>query len=82
MMVKQLRSKEGGHKEGIKVIIDESACNGCGICVEFCVRGVLAINDLGRLEVVRIDRCTECRICELLCPETAMMVAREECANT
>ena len=77
-MIEKPDSKEGKRKEGIEVTFDESACNGCGICVEFCARGVLARNDSGRPEVVRIDRCTECRMCELWCPELAIIVSGEQ----
>ena len=75
-MIEKQELKEGKLKEGIGITFDEEACNGCGICIEFCARGVLAKNDLGRPEVIRIDRCTECRICELMCPELAIIVSR------
>jgi len=70
-------------KEGVRVTVTEAVCNSCGICVEFCARGVLALNEeTGRPEVVRIDRCTECRMCELWCPELAIVVTREEFDST
>ena len=75
-MIEKQELKEGKLKEGIGITFDEGACNGCGICIEFCTRGVLAKYDLGRPEVIRIDRCTECRICELMCPEVAIIVSR------
>jgi len=69
---------KGGKRRGsISITFNEEACNGCGICIEFCARGVLVKNDVGRPEVVRIDHCTECRMCELLCPEVAIIVSRE-----
>ena len=68
--------KEGKRKGSIRIAFNEEACNGCGICIEFCARGVLGKNDLGQPEVVRIDRCTECRMCELLCPEVAIIVSK------
>jgi len=69
---------KGDKRRGsISITFNEEACNGCGICIEFCARGVLVKNDVGRPEVVRIDHCTECRMCELLCPEVAIIVSRE-----
>jgi len=56
-----------------QIDIDLKKCTGCGICVEFCSRGVLALN-AGYAEVVRLDRCTVCRLCELRCPEPAIIV--------
>ena len=68
--------KEGKRRGSIRIAFNEEVCNGCGICIEFCARRVLGKNDLGRPEVVRIDRCTECRMCELLCPEVAIIVSK------
>ena len=76
MVIDEQESKEGDHREGVGITFNEELCNACCICIEFCARGVLAKSDLGRPEVVRIDRCTECRICELMCPELAIMVTR------
>ncbi len=78
-MIDKQGLKKGDRKKGvgITVNVNEEVCNGCGICIEFCARGVLVKNDLGWPEVVRIDHCTECRICELLCPEVAIIVSRE-----
>ena len=58
--------------------IDLRKCTGCGICVEFCSHGVLALV-AGHVEVVGLDKCTVCRLCELRCPEPAILVtARKE----
>ena len=76
MVIGKQGLKEGDHKEGIRITFNEELCNACCICTEFCARGVLARNDLGRPAVVRLDRCTECRICELMCPELAIIVSQ------
>ncbi len=76
-MIDKQGLKEDDRKEGIGITFNEELCNGCGICVEFCARGVLVKNSAGCLEVIRINRCTECRICELMCPELAIIVTRE-----
>jgi len=75
-VIKKQGLKEGDRRGSIRIVFDGQACNGCGICTEFCARGVLARDDSGRPEVVRIDRCTECRMCELLCPEVAITVLK------
>ncbi len=61
-------------------------CKGCGWCVEFCPREVLrestAWNRRGYHppEVVagKSEDCAECHFCELLCPEFAIFVTKEE----
>ena len=75
MVIDKQGLKEGDRKEGVGITVNEELCNACCICIEFCARGVLAKNDLGQPEAVRIDRCTECRICELMCPELAIIVS-------
>ena len=61
--------------------IQESRCKGCGYCVEFCPRDVLALSDRFNLkgyhppEVVIPDGCVACRLCELLCPEFAIGIS-------
>jgi 2-oxoglutarate ferredoxin oxidoreductase subunit delta len=60
-----------------RIDIDTEKCTGCAICVEFCTRGVLALED-GHAAVINLDRCTECRLCELRCPEPAILVIASE----
>ncbi len=56
-----------------RIDIDLKKCTGCGICVEFCSHGVLALV-AGHAEIVGLDKCTVCRLCELRCPEPAILV--------
>ena len=56
-----------------QIDIDLKKCTGCGFCVEFCNRGVLALQE-GHVVVVGLDKCTECRLCEIRCPEPAILV--------
>jgi 2-oxoglutarate ferredoxin oxidoreductase subunit delta len=55
------------------ITIRESWCKGCGICVEFCKPGVLAMEGLYAV-VVDPVACTGCLQCELLCPDFAIEV--------
>lgn len=54
--------------------VDESRCNGCKICYEFCRQGVYAWAD--DLNVVRVERPFGCVVgcsgCQGLCPERAI----------
>lgn len=55
-------------------------CKGCNFCIEFCPRDVLAeskeFNSKGYHppEIVDIDSCVFCQLCELICPEFAIYV--------
>ncbi len=54
----------------------EPWCKGsaCSICVRACPEDCLAIGRADKVLVVRPDACTSCRLCELLCPDFAIIV--------
>lgn len=54
------------------ILINEALCKQCGICVDFCPREVLATDTDGQVQVVNLEACTGCLMCELLCPELAI----------
>lgn len=56
-----------------EIQISSVRCKGCGICVEFCPAGVLAMKD-GKSSVVALDNCTACNLCDLRCPDFAIKV--------
>ena len=66
------------------IIIDNRYCKGCGICVHFCARQVLGIskevNKRGYYPpyVIDIGACTECRQCELYCPDFAIFIVEDQ----
>ena len=47
-------------------------CKGCGICVEFCPKKVLELDELGKIKVANPDECVACGQCELRCPDYAI----------
>ncbi|HDR06782.1 MAG TPA: 4Fe-4S dicluster domain-containing protein [Candidatus Coatesbacteria bacterium] len=57
--------------------IFEEWCKGCGICIAFCPKGVLVQNHQGKAELVRLEDCIYCRLCELLCPDFAVTVRKK-----
>lgn len=60
----------------VHIIADR--CKGCGFCIEYCPRGVLAEAEVFNVkgyhppEVVKGDECVNCGLCELICPEFAI----------
>jgi 2-oxoglutarate ferredoxin oxidoreductase subunit delta len=58
--------------------INQDACKGCGLCIAECPQEALgwsgARNRAGYTlpHVAGPDRCTACRMCELICPDFAI----------
>ncbi len=57
-----------------KVSFYPAWCKRCGNCVAFCPRDALAADEWGHPYLARPDRCTTCRLCEMLCPDFAISV--------
>jgi 2-oxoglutarate ferredoxin oxidoreductase subunit delta len=61
-----------------EIHIIESRCKGCGLCVEFCPRGVLKMSDNFNQKgyhppfVEEPSACVGCQFCEEVCPEFAI----------
>jgi len=56
-----------------KIEVVRSWCKSCGICVEFCPKDVLAMED-GYPVVVDRDACNRCQLCDVRCPDFAIYV--------
>jgi len=55
-------------------VINREWCKGCGICVHFCPKQVLALDESDKVVVVKPDDCICCRMCEFRCPDLAIEV--------
>lgn len=51
--------------------INTSWCKGCGICVAFCPKKVLKLEN-EKVVAVNIEDCISCGLCELRCPDNAI----------
>jgi 2-oxoglutarate ferredoxin oxidoreductase subunit delta len=59
-------------------LINREWCKGCGICVAFCPKKVLELDDKDKAAAVRPADCIGCRLCELRCPDLAIEIVFEE----
>ena len=55
-----------------EVSINREWCKGCGICVAFCPKKVMILDDEDKAFRARTERCKYCGLCELLCPDIAI----------
>jgi 2-oxoglutarate ferredoxin oxidoreductase subunit delta len=64
--------------------IREDWCKGCNMCIERCPVGALEESDHLNKKGVRPpqlkkeNKCNNCRLCELICPDFAITVIPEE----
>lgn len=72
----------GKERKITSIYIDEELCKGCRICIELCAKDVFTIseqiNQRGYLVPVptHLAQCTSCLLCELICPELAVILVQ------
>ena len=60
-----------------EITIKLPRCKGCGICVAFCPKKVLAIDELGKVIIVKPEACIACGQWELRWPDYAILVDKK-----
>ena len=59
-------------------VINEDWCKGCGICIHFCPKKVLELDEKDKAVAARPEDCVACRMCELRCPDLALEIETDE----
>jgi NAD-dependent dihydropyrimidine dehydrogenase PreA subunit len=57
----------------VTLVLDETRCGGCGLCVTVCPHAVFAIEDR-KARIVDRDACMECGACQRNCANGAITV--------
>ena len=66
------------------VKVEREWCKGCGVCIERCpVQALVYSKEMNRKgyfppEMVPDNKCNNCRLCELICPDFALGIVIEE----
>ena len=60
-------------KKTHEILIIPENCKGCGICVDFCPAHVLKLHK-GKVTVAALESCIGCKLCDLRCPDFAILV--------
>lgn len=60
-------------KDVVTLRVDSDKCTGCGMCLEVCPHGVMAIEEK-RVRIGNRDACMECGACNRNCPFGAVSV--------
>jgi len=61
-----------------ELLIDRVRCKGCGICVHFCPKDVLVLDEEDKASVMTPSACIACGMCELYCPDLAIEVLADD----
>jgi 2-oxoglutarate ferredoxin oxidoreductase subunit delta len=61
-----------------RVEIYRGWCKKCGICIAFCPKHALEADKDSFPVVNDIEQCSGCRICEMRCPDFAIVVFKNE----
>ncbi len=59
-------------------VINRDWCKGCGICVYFCPKKVLELDDADKVFAKRPEHCLCCKLCEFRCPDLAIEIITDQ----
>ena len=76
-------SRSRDKKKKLIPTVIEARCKGCGYCIEFCPRDVLAFEDRVNAKGYLIpvnklpEACNGCAMCEMVCPDFAIFLIED-----
>ncbi len=74
-----MSDKEQKKKKEFTVTVDRKRCKGCGICIALCPTDVLEMEHPEmKCRVARVEACIGCLMCEMHCPDFAIVSALRE----
>jgi 2-oxoglutarate ferredoxin oxidoreductase subunit delta len=77
-MKKGIQAKESKKcKKPPTIELYKAWCKACGLCAGFCPTGALARDEAGYPYVKNIDKCINCGLCEIRCPDFAITVSKK-----
>ncbi len=65
-------------RDNIIVKVNPKWCKGCRVCVDFCPKNVLELDNKGKIKIARIDDCIKCSQCEMRCPDYAIYLGEKD----
>ncbi len=71
----QSKKNKTGDWRYFRYIVNDTSCNGCGICEQFCPDSCIKLEE--KLAVIDDLYCKGCGICARECPQEAITVQPE-----
>jgi len=78
-----LKAEKNKKKKVSSIHVDQKWCKGCYICLEVCLKKVFEKSEevsekgFNPVLVANPEKCTACLQCEMLCPDLAITVEKE-----
>jgi 2-oxoglutarate ferredoxin oxidoreductase subunit delta len=64
----------GKSRRSDMLVVYQKWCKACGICYDLCPQGTLDADEEGKVYIKFPETCTGCKVCELHCPDFAILV--------
>ncbi len=61
-------------RKKLEIKVKREWCKGCGICVHFCPKQCLELDERDKIVMARPEDCIKCGQCEQRCPDFAIFL--------
>lgn len=75
--MKMAKTNDKAKKKGV-IEINREWCKGCGICIAFCPKEALTMDEHDKASWSHPENCIACGACALRCPDMAIELKQEE----